>query len=116
MLSQELSITNLRSVKDEKDVKNFIGKIMEAVKTIPQVVIPEEQKQLNIVSIEIFPATKTGVVNVNELGAMNRYTTDLSVEWAGVSTANQNIIKAFLKKVVQLCLVVDPTDITGDAL
>lgn len=39
---------------------------------------------------------------------------DITTEWEGVSPANKNIIKAFLKKVTELCLQVAPTDITGD--
>lgn len=89
---------------------------MEAVKTIPQVIIPQEERQLTVVSIEIFPSTKTAVVNVQEGGEMKRYISDLTTEWATVSAANQNVIKAFLKKVVELCLIVAPEDITGDAL
>jgi len=39
---------------------------------------------------------------------------DITTEWGNVSAANKNVIKAFLNKVVELCLEVAPEDITGD--
>lgn len=89
---------------------------MEATKTIPEEVIPSSITEMNIISINIEPATKSARVEVYENGNVNIYSTDLTDEWIGVSETNKTIIRTFLKRVVQLCLTVSNTDITGDAL
>jgi len=84
---------------------------MEAVKTIPEAI-----KDLTIVRIGISISDKIGSVEVIEDGNPKSYVADLTDEWASVSEANKLVIRTFFKKVVEICLSVEGTDITGDAL
>ena len=79
--------------------------------------IPEELKTHTIRLVAINPNRKIGIVHTVDLNHKpHQFTVDLSDAWDNASTANKTVIKAFLKKIVELALEVPSDDIIGDVL
>jgi hypothetical protein len=93
-------------------------------KTIPEIVKTHNIEKITIDPRPVIITDSNGenptthyygeIETRDENGQRFLYRADLTDEWTGVSGANKTIIKAFLKKVVELCLEAAPTDITGD--
>lgn len=90
---------------------------MEATKTYEQKIIPESVIIGSVIAITINPKTKSAVVEIEEEnGNIRTFTSSLKDEWEGVSTANKNVIRSFLKKLVSVCMETSESNITGNAL
>ena len=90
---------------------------MEINKTIPEQVIPLIQRDEQLVSININVKNRTVEVKTTDQYDNERfYSAGFKTEWTAISTANKNVIKAFLKGLVKLSLQVNDEDLTGDSI
>ena len=90
---------------------------MEINKTIPEKVIPLVQRNEELASINIDVRSRTvEVKTVDENDTEHFYWGGFENQWTNISTANKNVIKAFLKGLVKLSLQVNDEDLTGDSI
>ena len=90
---------------------------MEINKTIPEQVIPSIARNEQLVSININVKNRSvEVKTVDENDHERFYSAGFETEWTQISTANKNVIKAFLKGLVKLSLQVNDEDLTGDSI
>ena len=90
---------------------------MEINKTIPEQVIPLIERNEQLVSINIDVKNRSvEVKTVDENDHERFYSAGFETEWTPISTANKNVIRAFLKGLVKLSLQVNDEDLTGDSI
>ena len=93
---------------------------MEAIKNLLEQTIPPSTEEFKVKSITINIENRVVTLKAykKEDGTFKSFApfADVSDEWDKASTLNKTIIRAFFKRLVAICLEVNNTDITGDAL
>lgn len=90
---------------------------MDTIITKPQEIIPQVDEHFTVLEIRIRPADKSVVtIMQGDNGTQKEIMADVTTEWTAVTTANKNVIRAFLKKIVAICNNIDIATINGEAL
>jgi hypothetical protein len=76
--------------------------------------IPQQEKDMEVVSIIFNFQDKTASIVANGYGEIQSYSAHLADVLNELTPQNRTLVKAFLKKVVEKCAGVLPTDIEGE--